>query len=343
MLLFLASVLEQLDVALEHVTKRDVHNARFSLMLTDNAVELVLHQIAKSKSSDLKSWFYKRDEYSHTKELEDALRRSFEAKVKFAKLEGKLDEETAQTISIIHQYRNEVYHVGLQHEAILPALAAFHFDAACRFIGTFDPRGLGWGSNMVLPERARKYFTGDKFIPGTKENFREGCAALAGQCGHDVAQLVAALSAHMDEIVEQADTCVDIVAKGVYKGQETTRDRAVIDTQAWPLAFGGKAKEFAHQNGWTGGNFPAFMDWLAQNYPFKNRQDPIPSWQRRAAALKVETSAHKALVRYHSFMEETAEFREALMEHAAAAEREIDALVDRMREERALSREERGE
>jgi hypothetical protein len=38
MLLFLAAVLEQLDLALEHVSKRDVHNARFGLMLTDTRV-----------------------------------------------------------------------------------------------------------------------------------------------------------------------------------------------------------------------------------------------------------------------------------------------------------------
>ena len=55
MLMFLATLLEQLDVALDHVSKRGVHDARFGLMLTDNAVELVLHQIATDKARDLKS------------------------------------------------------------------------------------------------------------------------------------------------------------------------------------------------------------------------------------------------------------------------------------------------
>ena len=64
MLLFLATVLEQLDLALEHVSKRDVHNARFGLMLTDNAVELVLHQIAKDQAAELKVYSSLRKEYS---------------------------------------------------------------------------------------------------------------------------------------------------------------------------------------------------------------------------------------------------------------------------------------
>jgi hypothetical protein len=50
-LLVLATVLEQLDLALEHILKRDIHNARFGLMLTDSARELVLHQIAKTRST----------------------------------------------------------------------------------------------------------------------------------------------------------------------------------------------------------------------------------------------------------------------------------------------------
>jgi hypothetical protein len=58
MLLFLASVLEQLDLALEHISKSDVHNARFGVMLTDNAIELVLHQIAKDQASKLKMFAY---------------------------------------------------------------------------------------------------------------------------------------------------------------------------------------------------------------------------------------------------------------------------------------------
>lgn len=41
MLVFLASVLNQMDLALEHIEKARVHDARFGLMLTDNTVEHV--------------------------------------------------------------------------------------------------------------------------------------------------------------------------------------------------------------------------------------------------------------------------------------------------------------
>jgi|HubBroStandDraft_5_1064220.scaffolds.fasta_scaffold553909_2 hypothetical protein len=56
MLMFLASVLEQLELSSDHVAKSDIHNARIGLMLTDNALELVFHQVAKDKQIHLSSF-----------------------------------------------------------------------------------------------------------------------------------------------------------------------------------------------------------------------------------------------------------------------------------------------
>lgn len=116
MLLFLASVIEQLDLALGQIGKSDVHNARFELMLTDNALELILHQIAKDKASELKMFSFKEKGYAHKAALDKALGRNFDAKVKFARIEKRLSDKLAQTITVLHDYRNEVYHVGLKHK-----------------------------------------------------------------------------------------------------------------------------------------------------------------------------------------------------------------------------------
>ena len=37
-------------------------------------------------------------------------------------------------------YRNEVYHVGLKHESLLPALAPFYFDVACDYLSSYKPK-----------------------------------------------------------------------------------------------------------------------------------------------------------------------------------------------------------
>jgi hypothetical protein len=244
MLLFLATVIEQLDVALEHIVKRDVHNARFGFMLTDNAIELVLHQIAKDKAAELKNFSFLGKDYPHEAALQKALKRSFEDKIKFAKLEATLSDEVAQTVRIMHWFRNEVYHVGLQHESILPDLSVFYFATVCDFVSAYEPHGLGWGSNQKMPERARKYFQGSDFFPAGMADFGEGCRALAKANAHDPGRTVAALADHMDEVVENQDICLGIVADGAYKGQQRTRDQAIVETQAWQLAFTDEGKAF---------------------------------------------------------------------------------------------------
>jgi hypothetical protein len=184
MLLFLATILEQLDLALEHVLERDIHNARFGLMLTDNALELVLHQIARDKVNDLKFFGGPRASYMHQAPLDKALGRSFSDKVNFVRLAGLMSEEMAQTIGIMHGVRNEVYHVGLQHEAILPSLSSFYFNVACTYISSYKPPFLTWSSNQKLPERAKKYFRLDDDEFWEPKDFRQGCAKMARDVGH---------------------------------------------------------------------------------------------------------------------------------------------------------------
>ncbi len=67
MLRFLANNIDQLDLALEHIAKGNVNDARFGMMLTDNVVEITLHQIATDRLSDLKRFGYMRKEYSHVR------------------------------------------------------------------------------------------------------------------------------------------------------------------------------------------------------------------------------------------------------------------------------------
>lgn len=100
-----------------------------------------------------------REEYPHLAALNKAVGRSFEAKVKFARLEAKLSEEAARTINVLHEFRNEVYHVGLQHQAILPNLALFYFDVACEYMGSYGCHSLWWSLSQKLPGRAKKIFS----------------------------------------------------------------------------------------------------------------------------------------------------------------------------------------
>lgn len=51
-MVFLASVSDQMDLAVEHIENGSVHDACFGPMLTDNAVELVMHRLVKTKNAE---------------------------------------------------------------------------------------------------------------------------------------------------------------------------------------------------------------------------------------------------------------------------------------------------
>jgi hypothetical protein len=331
MLMFLASVLEQMDVASEHIGKRDVHDARFGLLLTDNAIELVLHRIATAKAADMKAYRYVYQDYPHRAVLEEALGAQFEPKLRFAKLTSVVSDQEAETIAILHRYRNQVYHVGIQHEAILPDIASMYFDTVCGVLQRWNPGGFWWSSNHELPERARKYFTGKSVsFPGSLEDFADACRALVVACDHDAAATIHALADHADQ-VSDADVSLDIVAQGIYDNQRRSRDQAIREIQAWPLAFTDKGRKFAAARGWTGTNAIDLSDWLGREYPVRFRRDPIPSWRKRVEKLHQSKTAPLALPNYHSFMRATEEVRDALSETARQIDDQIDMLVDAAR------------
>ena len=234
MLDFLANTIEQIDLALEHIRKRDVNNARFALMLIDNAVEITLHQIAADKSREVNSWMYRDRTYEHAKALSAALGRNFDRKVEFARKTGRLDEETAGTIMVMHGFRNDVYHIGIQHEFILPALSEFYFTVACGFLGKFRPSWIAYSPREALPARAQKYLNTRGFS-GTPDDYQAACAALADEVIIDAAVFAGTLADHLDQVIEQQDTAIHMIATG---GPQTmTRRVAVADTVAWKTAF----------------------------------------------------------------------------------------------------------
>lgn len=330
MLLFLAGVVEQLDLALEHIGKGEVHDARFGMMLTDNALELVLHQVVRDKRAEASSWRYREKPYPYETQLRKAFLGSFSDKVAFARLEAGLDMQSARTFNIMHEYRNDIYHAGLAHHRILLSLARFYFHTSCNYLAGYEPMGLSWGSGQKIPERAQKYFKGDRTFPGKREDFSEACKAMAVVSGFEAAEVSEVLANDMDQIVEDVDTCLQIIADGVYQGQQTTRDEAILSTQAWDLAFDNEGKAFAAENGFKG-NVLQSVDFLIEKYPFRFRRDPVPSWRVQADRLRAKGDSHMALDHYQSFVEQTGSLRAALEQSAAAAEAEIEAEIDRMR------------
>ena len=333
MLDFLANNVEQLDLALEQVLLGDANNARFGLMLTDNAVEITLHQIALDAQARYRPKWYDHEPYEHAKELRSALGRDFSAKLRFAKLVGKIDAEAAGTVAIGHRFRNEVYHLGVQHEAVLPAVSAFYFEVACAFLSDYSPGAVGFLVGKALPPRASRYFGEDTSFHGDLDaKYRDACTNLGAQAQIESANFAAVLADHLDELLEVLDIGIDTIAT---VGAETkTREEALKETMAWWVAFSDEGKMAAKRLGWSGGTMAEYVRWIEVNCRLPLTNDPIERWRKRAQAVRTEGNRHMALHRYRAFMDQTAQTRGILDEAHEQAEREIDLQIQQWKEER---------
>lgn len=332
MLDFLANNVDQLDLALEHVLLGDANSARFGLMLTDNAVEITLHQIALDAQARSQRKWYHNQPYAHAKELRSALGRDFSAKLKFAKVVGKIDAETADTVMIGHRFRNEVYHLGLQHEAVLPAVSAFYLEVACAFLADYSPGSISYLVGKTLPPRATRYFGEGPYFEDLVARYKEACTSLGVQARVEGPAFAADLADHLDELLDVLDIGIDTVAT---MGPETkTRDEAVEETMAWWVAFSDEGKKAAEALGWPGGSVAEYVQWIRANCRLPMTKDPITRWNRRAHAVRREGNRHAALRRYWAFMNQTARMRGILDVAHAQAEAQIDLEIQRWKEER---------
>jgi hypothetical protein len=330
-IMFLASVIEQLDLALDQIILKDANYSRFALMLTDNAVELTLHRFAEDREAENK--LYSRfDKPRHDpKVVSEALGQKFDKKVKLARVSGLLTDEEAESINTLHSYRNQVYHRGLEHEPILSALALFYFRLASGMLAKYRPSGYGISSNDHIPHRARKYIGGKPLWGGKdiRDLFADAYARLMEVAEGIPFDLVGDLHRHMQTIIEDIDSSLDFLSRD--GPDRMSRDKVVVEVQAWPFAFSDEGKAYAKEKAAQCKTVAEYAGWFVDNYPWAVRVDPIKAWLDRLASLKAEVDPHKALRKYHEFMSQTEELRERINEAAMHLDSHIQQQIDMAR------------
>jgi hypothetical protein len=327
MLQFLANVLEQMDLALDQLAVDDANYKRFALMLVDNVVELTLHKYAIEKSNWNEMWQGLPPKYP-PKLVAEALGQHFESKAKLAAETGYISAKTKETITILHSFRNEVYHQGMAHEKILSAVSLFYFQNACELLERFSPGVFSFGDRQQIPHRAKKYL-------GAKPNYESlglfisACKRLRDISESFKSDLTGDLAGQIELMVEEADHNIQFLADDGLG--EKSREAALIYVQLWDFAWTPKAKEFAKANGCAAKTELDYLEWLKRHYDWKYRKDPIPSWEKRLATLRIEKDPHRSLLLYKNFADQTEDIRRFLRAAAASLANYIQTEIGRAR------------
>jgi hypothetical protein len=324
MIQFLSDNVDQLDLALDQLAVLDRNFDRFALMLIDNVVELTLHKYVEDKARENDLWGRFDTPKHDPKIIEKALGQNFDAKVKAAVKLGLIDNDAGESILNLHSFRNTAYHKGLRHEKILHSLAVFYFRCACSLLKAYEPKWWSWGSSDRISHRAMKYLGKNTFGAG-EERFLAAYERLDEVVVTMGGDLVVDLASDMDGIIESIDDAISFLAD---EGRENTRDQVVIYSQAWGFAFTDEAKGFAKNSGCTETCVGPYVDWIAANYNWSVKRDPIPSWRSRHESLLSEGNPHKALKKYCDFMRQTEAIRSTLMKSAMQLEQHLQSQID---------------
>jgi hypothetical protein len=325
MIQFLADNIDQLDLALDQLAVSDRNFDRFALMLVDNVVELTLHRFVQDRASENEMWG-RLDKPKHDpKIIEKALGQNFDNKAKAARKLGLLEEEHCESILNLHSFRNTSYHRGLRHEGILHSLAIFYFRNACDVLKAYEPSLWSWSSSDKISYRARKYL-GDTRLFDHKKKYLAAYSRLDEVAASMDSDLICDLSTDMEDTIESMDDAINFLAND--GPEKKGRDEVIIDAQAWPFAFTDEGREFARTNGCKDKSVGGYVQWLASNYNWQFKSDPIQGWRARLNSLSSEKNQHKALKRYCDFMRQTEDIRSMLSESAAQLDGYIQQQID---------------
>jgi hypothetical protein len=317
-----------MDLALDNLALEDRNYKRFALILTDNAIELTLHRIAEDKNSENKQWEPLGKIKYDQKLVSAALGQHFEAKVKLAIALELIPKETGQTITILHSYRNQAYHQGIQHEEIISSLSLFYFQVVCQVLSEYKPSWFSWSSNQEIPYRARKYL-GNNLWKSSQKACASAFSRLREVSEGFSLELVEDLSEHMGQVINDTDEMIDFLSSD--SPEPKNRNAVVIDCQAWPFAFTDEGKAFARDNNSPAKTVFEHVEWITENYQWPTRKDPVPSWKKRLASLKKEVDNHKALKKYNDFMSQTSDIRSRINEAAIQLDQHIQQQIDMAR------------
>ena len=326
MLQFFADTIDQLDLALDQLAVNDRNFDRFALMLIDNVVELTLHQFVVDKEQENKLWLRLDKPKYDPKAIQKAIGRHFDAKVRFARKYKLIDEEMSASLLYLHNFRNTAYHQGERHEGILHSLSIFYFCCTCKLLQGYEPSFFGWSSKDIYSHRARKYLGRIKFVGVKREKLQQAFKRLECVADEMAYDLNDDLATDMAATINRTDYDIKFLAND--GPQKMTRKQVIIDCQAWQFAFTDEGRAFVQKRRGDTKTIQSYVDWIANNYDWPIKTDPIRGWKSRLNKLKNTSNQHAALKSYCDFINQTESIRNCIYRAAVQLDAHIQEQID---------------
>ena len=290
----LYSCIEQMELSARQLHLPGPSFARFSLLLTDNIVELMLHRMCERcfREDDLSHSPKKRKYDQITRRR--ILGRHFDEKLKFVLAIEYLSRDEGEIIRIAHSYRNEVYHTGIRYEPILHGLAWEYHAVACGVLAKYRPGSTTHAHNVDVSEAVLK-------ILDTSEPWRLSYEAARARAVEKLERLrperegslALVLSQYAVEKVERIQKALQFVVEE--NPMHMTAAEILDHIQFNHYAFDPEAKRLDDSVGNVPGGMAIQLQALRKSWRPRHKTDPTHRWMSRARKLSSETTPASGL------------------------------------------------
>jgi hypothetical protein len=324
--------IEQLDLSGNQLKNGSPNYSRFSLMLTDNIVELMLHRQCEDeiRTDDMFSGRYHIPKYS--KAMRDLdLSKYFEDKVKFCKKIKRISDDEQDIIVIAHKYRNQLYHVGLKYEDIIYSLAYHYYQLACKLFRRFGLLSYYWSSSDSVSDIVKCHVKDDlaspldyntmidrvvdsllSVPPILKEPIYE---TLSNSALDKVKEIEDGLD-YLTECHPRGFSKSEILEEIQFYYSLSNNDPDIkIDCSKFENCF-----EVSQE-----------MERVRKAWSPKHKKNPISRWRERAIGIRNERTPISVLKKYENLINDMSYLQEAVGEAVYYLDQQIQTEIDRMR------------
>ena len=356
---YIVTIVEQMDRAIRELATDHPINNRLALILVDNATELMLHRQCTDRLGldNMASRLWKahqaineeRTSGDHLQFSEDLKKdvmtpkqRSqakgifLDGKLKVLEGMGDITAKERRFIAIAHDYRNELYHIGLTHDEIMRPLTAQYFLLSCDLFTRLGNKGFfgpSFTSNDEYTDVAKRYLPVHN---GRLLAFDVDKADLADK-------LRSALPAGIPDLPGTLASCARKSIKSVtdevgFLIRENPFDfdaDKMLEVAQWQRDLA-KALESEDVDGlWVDPNYRQDFSRVATALEAEWRQRhlslPHERWTLRATAIERERDPFTTLALYQSLREDMSYLEESILSASIELDRWIQQQIDKAR------------
>jgi len=339
---FYEVVLEQLDLAAELLQERHPMQSRLALILIDNAVEYSLHRYTTDyfKLHTIPGSLPVPERRKLYRKRAHASGRYIGPKIAFARRQSAVTEDQAVFVRHAHEFRNEAYHAGIAHDAIITQLATTYFSVFCEMLPKLAPRWMRFRFDQALSNRVARHLAREAGTP------MPDAEAIAASLMRVLPPLAAGLPGVCRESL--ADQLSDIRATIAYiiRNDSTVSgaDSLILETQFWNAFWsaapvegltvrvddGGVAEVHPAQKA----EWEEALSQMRATWSPKVSLRTLGRWEQRIAALPQEKKQGILLQKYQHLKSDMQPLSQMLSERCGQLDQHIDELIER----RALGR-----